>query len=59
MHSVADDFERPDADVTTTKLRVKHTGVSPDETKLEVGSYARKFNADITLDDNSTKSILE
>tara|TARA_B100000085_G_C18552879_1_gene516634 strand:- start:660 stop:2234 length:1575 start_codon:yes stop_codon:yes gene_type:complete len=56
MHSVADDFERPDADVTTTKLRVKHTGVSLDETKLEVGSYARKFNADITLDDNSTKS---
>ena len=56
MHSIADDFERPDADVATTTLRVKHTGVSIDETKLEVGSYARKFSSDITLDDNSSKS---
>jgi hypothetical protein len=56
MHSIGDDFERPNADVTTTKLRVNHTGVSIDETKLEVGSYARKFQTDITLDDNSTKS---
>ena len=56
MHSIADDFERPDADVAITTLRVKHTGVSIDETKLEVGSYARKFSSDITLDDNSSKS---
>ena len=56
MHSIGDDFERTDGDVTTTKLRVNHTGVSIDETKLEVGSYARKFQTDITLDDNSTAS---
>ena len=55
MHSIADDFERTDGDVTSSTLRVSHTGVSLDDTKFEVGSFARKFSADITLDDNSTK----
>jgi hypothetical protein len=52
MHSIGDDFERPDADQTTSTLRVKHFGVSVQDSATEFGTYIRKYGQTATLTDN-------
>ena len=52
MHSIGDDFERPDADVTTTTLRVSHAGLSVQSSGTEFGSYVRNYGQTATLTDN-------
>ena len=54
MNSISDDFERTIGDVTTSTLKVNHTGISIDETKLEIGNYARKYGAIFTMVDNAS-----
>lgn len=56
MNSISDDFERTDANVTSTKLRVNHVGTSINTKELAIGNYARQYGSTITLDDNSSKS---
>ena len=52
MHSIGDDFERPDADVTTTTLRVSHLGLSVQSSGAQFGSYIRNYGQTATLTDN-------
>jgi len=52
MHSIGDDFERPDADQTTTTLRVKGFGVSVQDNETQFGTYIRQYGQTATLTDN-------
>lgn len=52
MHSISDDFERQDADVTTTTLRVNHTGFSLQENQVEFNNFIRGFGGSVNLLDN-------
>ena len=57
-YSIADSFDRPDSDVssTTRKIDQGQTNITTQDNSLHVGSYIRKANTSITLDNNSTKS---
>lgn len=60
-HSVGDDFERPDADITTTTRRVsadtsKKNSFAIDPVGVKFGGYIRDYGQTETLDDNSTKN---
>jgi hypothetical protein len=52
MHSIGDDFERPDADESTTTLRVSHLGLSVQNSGAQFGSYIRNYGQTATLTDN-------
>ena len=54
MHSIGDDFERPDADETTSTLRVNHTGVAIQPGEIQFGNYARQFGGSVTFLDNAS-----
>jgi hypothetical protein len=56
MHSIGDDFERPDADVTSSTKRVNHQGFAVGDTAVEAGRYSRRFGQTDTLVNNSTNS---
>lgn len=54
MHSIGDDFERPDADETTSTLRVNHNGVSIQPSEIQFGNYARQFGGSVNFLDNAS-----
>ena len=52
--SIGDSFDRPDADVTTTKKRINLNSVNVALGKsLEIGSYSRTYNANVALSNNT------
>ena len=52
MHSISDDFERQDADETSSTLRVKHQGMSLQENQVEFNNFIRGFGGSVNLLDN-------
>tara|TARA_R100000008_G_C3582127_1_gene169321 strand:+ start:117 stop:1688 length:1572 start_codon:yes stop_codon:yes gene_type:complete len=57
-YATGDSFDRPDADVTSTTRKVDHgtTNITTQDDELHVGSFIRRAQASITLDNSSTKS---
>jgi len=53
MNSISDDFERTDANVSSTALRVNHVGTAIDTKQLAIGNYAREYGGSVTLADNT------
>lgn len=54
MHSIGDDFERTDGDVTSTTLRVNHTGVAILPSQIQIGNYARQYGGSVNFVDNAS-----
>ena len=51
-HSIADTFDRPDADETTSRLRVNHKGLSIQDGGAQFGTYIRNYGQTASLTNN-------
>jgi len=54
MHSISDDFERQDADETSSTLRVNHQGMSLQESQVQFNNYVREFGSSVNFTDNTS-----
>jgi len=54
MHSIGDDFERQDADETSSTLRVNHQGMSLQESQVQFNNYVREFGGSVNFTDNTS-----
>lgn len=53
-HSVGDTFDRPDADESTTTLRVSHKGLSVQDSGTQFGTYIRNYGQTASLVNNGS-----
>jgi hypothetical protein len=57
-YSFGDSFDRPDVDVSSTRRKIDHgaRNIVTEDDSLQIGSHIRRTQANITLDNNTTKS---
>ncbi len=56
QHSIGDDFERTDGDVSSTTKRVNHQGFAVGDAAVEAGRYSRRFGTSGTITNNQSNS---